>query len=101
MEAVLDDSATGFAITISGYVTRKLLKRSKCDNYKLALTSQQGDLDNDPYLKALSRRGRFTSARCLSDFVSNSFAILDYLEHDIICVRNTCCKSSNLRIEKI
>ena len=63
MEAVLDDNATEVAISISGYVARKLLKRSKCDNCKLALTLQQVDLDNNSYLKTLSHGGLFTPSR--------------------------------------
>ena len=71
MEAVLDDTATEATITTSGYVARKLLKRSKYDKCKLALTSQQVELDNDSYLKTLSRGGLLTPSRCSADFVCN------------------------------
>ena len=94
MEAVLDDDATEVAITISCYVARKLLKRSKCDNCKLALT-----LHNDS-LKTLSHRGLFTPSRCLADFVCNSFAILDYLEHDIIAFEIPVAKAPTYTLKR-
>ena len=100
MEVVLDDNATEVAITISGYVARKLLKRSKCDNCKLALTSQQIDLDNDSCLKTLSRGGLFTPSRCLADFVYNSFAILDYLQHDIIAFEISIAKVATYTLKR-
>ena len=100
MEAVLDDNATEVAITISGYIARKLLKRSKCDNYELALTSQQAELDNDSYLKTLFRGGLFMPSRCLADFVCNSFAILDYLEHDIIAFEIPVAKAATYTLKR-
>ena len=100
MEVVLDDNAVEVAITISGYVARKLLKRSKCDNCKLALTSQQIDLDNDSCLKTLSRGGLFTPSRCLADFVYNSFAILDYLQHDIIAFEISIAKAATYTLKR-
>ena len=97
MEAVLDDSATEVAITVSDYVARKLLKRSKCDNCKLALTPL---LDNDSYLKTLSRGGLVTPSRYLADFVCNSFAILDYLKHDIIAFEIPVTKAATYTLKR-
>ena len=50
MEAVLDDDAREVATTITGYVVKKLIKRSSCDLCKQTLTSQEVHLEND-YLK--------------------------------------------------
>ena len=44
MEAVLDDDAREVATTISGYVAKKLIKRSYCDLCKQNLASQEVDL---------------------------------------------------------
>ena len=79
---------------------KKLLKRSKSGNCKLALTSQQADLDNDSYLKTLSRGGLFTPSRCLADFVCNSFAILEYLEHDIIAFEIPVAKAATYTLKR-
>ena len=84
MEAILDDDAREVATTISDYVTKKLIKRSSCNLYKQTLASQEVDLENDSYLKLLSRGGLFLSSRQLADFVCGSFAILDFLEKEII-----------------
>ena len=44
MEAVLDDDAREVATTISGYVAKKLIKRSYCDLCKQNFASQEVDL---------------------------------------------------------
>jgi hypothetical protein len=84
MEAVLDDDAREVATTISGYVAKKLIKRSLSVHCKRALASQEVDLDNDSYLKLLSRGGLFVPSRQLADFVCSGFAILDFLEKEIV-----------------
>ena len=63
MEAVLDDDARGIATTISGYVTKKLIKRSSCDLRKETLASQEVDLENNSFLKLLSRGKLFLPSR--------------------------------------
>ena len=84
MEAILDDDAREVATTISGFVAKKLIKRSSCNLCKQTLASQEVDLENDSYLKLLSRGGLFVPSRQLADFVCGSFAILDFLEKEII-----------------
>ena len=64
------------------------------------MTSQQADLDNDSYLKTLSRGGLFTPSRCLADFVCNSFAILEYLEHDIIAFEIPVAKAATYTLKR-
>ena len=58
METVLDDGRE-VTTTISGYVAKKLIKRSSSALCKQALASQEVDLENDSYLKLLSRGGLF------------------------------------------
>ena len=87
MEAVLDDDAREVATTISGYVAKKLIKRSSCDLCKQTLASQEVDLENDSYLKLLSRDELFVPSRQLADFVCGYFAILDFLEREIVLLR--------------
>ena len=76
METVLDDDAREVATTISDYVAKRLIKRSSCDLCKQTLASQEVDLENDSYLKLLSRSGLFVPSRQLADFVCGCFAIL-------------------------
>ena len=47
MEAVLNDDAKEVTTTLSGYVAKKLIKRSSCDLCKQTLASQEDDLEND------------------------------------------------------
>ena len=84
MEAVLDDDAREVTTTLSGYVAKKLIKRSSCDLCNQTLASQEVDFENDSYLKLLSRGGLFVPSRQLGDFVCGSFSILDFLEKEII-----------------
>ena len=84
MEAVLNDDAREVATILSDYVAKKLIKRSSCDLCKQTLASQEVDLENDSYLKLLSRGGLFVPPIQLVDFVCGSFAILDFLEKEII-----------------
>ena len=84
MGAVLDDDAREVATTMSGYVAKKLIKRSSCDLCKQTLASQEVDLENDSYLKLLSLGGLFVPSRQLTDFAFGCFAILDFLEKEIV-----------------
>ena len=96
----MDDGAREVATTISGYVAKKLLKRSKCESCKLALTTRQVDLDNDSYLKILSRGGLFTPSRLLVDYVCSSFAFLDFLEDDLITFDMPVAKAANYILKR-
>ena len=84
MESILDHDAREVAITISRYVAKKLIKRSSCDLYKETLASQEVDLENDSYLKLLSRGGLVVKSRRLADFVCGCFAILDFVKKEIV-----------------
>ena len=51
----LDKDSMEVATTISGYVAKKLAKRAKCVHCKALLLSTIDDLENDEYLRLLSR----------------------------------------------
>ena len=84
MEAVLNDDAREVSTAISGYVAKKLIKRSSCDLCKQTLASQEFVFENDSYVKLLSRGGLFAPSRKLADFVCGCFAILDFLKKKIV-----------------
>ena len=52
-ESVLDDDSSEVAITISGYITKKLLKRSSAKIVTKKLTANDQDLQNDQDLTLL------------------------------------------------
>lgn len=85
-ESVLDDASSEVATTISGYIVKKLIKRSKCDQCKQKLTISSDDLQNDEYLRILSRGGLVVPPKELAEFVCSCFAILDFVEKDILSV---------------
>ena len=68
-ESVLDDDSSEVATTISKYIAKKLLKRSKCKDCKKRLTVHDQDLQNDQYLTLLSRGGLFVPPKELAEFV--------------------------------
>ena len=74
-ESVLDDHSSEVATTISGYIAKKLLKRSKCKDYEMKLTVHDQYLQNDLYLTLLSRGGLFLPKKELAEFVISCFAI--------------------------
>ena len=48
------------------------------------MASQEVDLEINSYLKLLSRGGLIVPSRQLTDFVCGCFAILDFLEQEIV-----------------
>ncbi|MEO0684954.1 MAG: hypothetical protein AAFY76_07890, partial [Cyanobacteria bacterium J06649_11] len=92
-ECVLDDASSEVATTISGYIVKKLIKRTKCDTCKQKLTISSDDLQNDEYLRILSRGGLIVPPKELAEFVCTCFAILDFVENDILSVDCPVTKS--------
>ena len=72
-ESVLDDDSSEVATTISGYIAKKLLKRSKCKDREKKLTVHNQNLQNDQYLTLLSRGGLFVPPKELAEFVCSCF----------------------------
>ena len=85
-ESVLDDDSSEVATTISGYIAKKFLKRFKCKDCEKKLTVHDQDLQNDQYLTLLSRGGLFVPPKELAEFVWSCFAILDFVEGDILSI---------------
>ena len=83
-ESVLDDDSSEVATTISGYIAKKLLKRSKCKDCEKKLTVHDQEMQNDQYLTLLSRGGLFVPPKELAEFVCSCFAILGFVEGDIL-----------------
>ena len=79
-ECVLDDNSMEVATTIAGYVAKKLIKRSKCDNCISLLKAGDTEISNDLYFNTLSRDGLFVPSKKLAEFVCSAFAILDFIE---------------------
>lgn len=78
-EATMSNDTIEVATDIAGYIAKKLRKRSKCDACKSSLVSRSiEDVENNNYLKILSRGGLTTPSQELSDFTCNSFAALDF-----------------------
>ena len=100
MEAILDDDAGEVATTISGYVAKKLIKRSSCDLCKQALASQEVDLENNSYLKMLSHGGLFVPSRQLVDFVCGCFPVLDFLGKEIVLLGMPVAKVATYTLKR-
>ena len=82
----MGDDSSEVATTIPGYIAKKFLKRSKCKDCEKKLTVYNQDLQNDQYLALLSGRGLFAPPKELAKFVCSCFAILDFVEGDILSI---------------
>ena len=77
LEATLSAESEEVAYTISGYITKKLLKRSKCQLCKMKLVTSKAEISKNHYLSLLSRGGLTVPSSEIAGFVCNSFAVLD------------------------
>ena len=100
MDTSLDHNSEEVAITIAGYVAKKLSKRSKCENCKSYLKAGDHDLENNSYLSLLSRGGLFVPSKQLAEFVCSVFAILDFIENEISTLSIPVVKSSTCLVYK-
>ena len=83
-EGAFDDDSSEVVTTMSGYIARKLLKRSKCKYCEKKLTVHDQDLQNDQYLTLLSRGDLYVPPKEPARFVCSCFAILDFVEGGIL-----------------
>ena len=79
LEAELNDDSKEAAVTIGGYIAKKLTQRSKCSVCHLKLISAGKHIANDNYRLTLSRGGLICPSPSLSNFVCHSFSILDLI----------------------
>lgn len=94
LESFLDSDSSEVGTTISGYVGKKLAKRSKCVHCKEMLNVRDEDLEHDTYLSLLSRGGLFVPSKKLAEFVCTCFAILDFVEEDILQLSRQITKAA-------
>ena len=82
LEASLSGDSLEVAHTISGYVAKKLLARFKCETCIPKMTGREDmkHLDKNQYFECLTRGGLTVPSTSLADFVSSSFALLDYAD---------------------
>ena len=67
------------AVTIAGYVAKKLKKRFGCQTGYQKMVSTNQDVLNNEYLKIFSRGGLISPSQPLSNFICHLFRILDIL----------------------
>jgi len=60
----------------------------------LKLTAGNHDVQNDQYLMLLSRGGLFVPCKELAEFVCSCFAILDFVEGDILPISQSVTRSA-------
>ena len=78
LECTLDNDSEEVAVTIAGYIAKKLAKRSKCSACKSLLKSSDIDIDHNHYLNLLSRGGLTVPSSELAEFCTSCFAIPRY-----------------------
>ena len=83
-EASLTDDGKEVAITVAGYIAKKLSDRTKCCDCKPNLISTIETVYENRYFNLLSRGGFTVPSPSLADFVVHSFAILDIVDDKIM-----------------
>ena len=94
---IRDDDSREVSTTIAGYVSKQLQSRSNCTSCKKKLVADEDGVENDKYLKILSRGGQTAPSPSLAEFVDQCFAILDFIDplfvqHKIVNVRDISTK---------
>ena len=79
------------AIHVAGYISKKLKKKSECNQCRGKL---QGDISSD-YLDTLSRGGLTKPTEILAEFVCNGFAVLDSTK-DLLLTFPQCIRKASL-----
>ena len=79
LECQLSEDSMEVAVTIAGYVAKKLKKRFGCQICDQKMVSIDQDVLNNEYLKILSRGGLICPSQPLSDFICYLISILDII----------------------
>ena len=82
----LSSDSLEVAHLIAGYVAKKLLTRFKCDHCVSSMMNSKDSSEysfKNEYFDALYRGGLTVPSTALSNFVTGSFAILDYAKDHI------------------
>ena len=84
LDLCLSPDSKEVAITIAGYIAKKLIKRFKCHQCSLCMIdANTNGLPSNHYLNLLSRGGLMVPSNALAEFVEGAFAILDYTDEFI------------------
>ena len=76
VESVLDENHAEVA---TGYVAKKLIKRSQYESCKILLKAGDFEVANDAWLNVLFHGGLFMPSKSPANFVCSYFAILDFV----------------------
>ena len=90
-ESTLCSDSREVAIHVAGYISKKLKKKSECNQCRGKL---QGDISSD-YLDTLSRGGLTKPTEILAEFVCNGFAVLDSAK-DLLLTFPHCIRKASL-----
>ena len=71
MESVLDENRAEVA---TGYVAKKIIKRSQYESCKIILKAGDFDIANDAWSNVLSHGGLFVLSKSLADFVASYYS---------------------------
>ena len=80
VKSILDANSAEVATAVAGYLSKKLIKQSKCRSCDILLKAGDGGIANDAYSNIFSRGGQFVPSKSLADFVCSNFAILDFVD---------------------
>ena len=97
--SVLDNHSEEVAVTLAGYVAKKLTKRTNCDDCKAAFSADKVDLENDSYLSLLSRGKLFVPSKKLAEYVCSCFAALDFAFEDNLSLPVPARKAATLLLK--
>ena len=86
MGSILHENSPEVVTEITGGVAKKLIKRSKCESFKILLNAGDIGIAGDAYLNILSRGVLFVPSKSLADFLCSKSSILDFIETDIVAL---------------
>lgn len=84
LETELNEDSKEVAVVVAGYIAKKLREKQSCEECAGKLIAGQSSIENDNYLKTLSRGGLVTPSSALSEFVCQSFSILDFVSPSVL-----------------
>ena len=95
-ENSLCEGSREVAIELSGYVVKKLLEKSTCDDCKTTLKS---NTVSSKYLDILNRGGLLKPNESLAEYVCSSFSILD-TAHDVLMRHSSTIRDASMETLK-
>ena len=98
-ELSLSSDTKEVAYTIAGYVSKKLIKRFKCEKCSLLMVgADSDDAKEKQYFDLLSRGGLMIPSSQMAGFICACFAILDYSDKFIVKHDESTTRESAERI---